>query len=45
MIKYIFKGEFLNIETESGNSIVLTGDHLICEKSKGYIKAQFIKLA
>ncbi len=34
---------FLEIVTESGHFITLTQNHLIFEKTKGYIKAEYIK--
>jgi hypothetical protein len=35
---------FLEIKTESGHSVILTANHLIFEKNKGYIRAEYINL-
>ena len=39
IIFVLIKAEFLEIKTESGHSISLTDNHLIYEKTKGYLKA------
>ena len=44
IIFVLIEAEFLEIKTESGHSISLTHNHLIYEKTKGYLKAEFIKL-
>lgn len=36
--------KFFEILTETGHSITLSGNHLIYEKKKGYLKAEYIKL-
>jgi hypothetical protein len=40
----MFLAKFLEIKTGSGHSITLTPNHLIYEKTKGYIKAEYMKL-